>query len=124
MTAGFLSPYRVLDLSDERGLLAGRMLGQLGADVVQVEPPGGSSARAVGRFTDDLAPNNSLYWSAYASAKRGLVCNPDTAEGRDLILQLAARADFLIESETPGVMAARGLGYTDLAKVNPRLIHV
>lgn len=124
MTAGFLSPYRVLDLSDARGLLAGRMLGQLGADVVQVEPPGGSSARRVGPFTDDPAPDNSLYWSAYASAKRGLVCDPDTAQGRDLILQLAATADFLIESETPGVMAERGLGYADLAKINPGLIHV
>ena len=46
VATGFLSPYRVLDLTDERGLLAGRMLGQLGADVVQVEPPGGSPAVA------------------------------------------------------------------------------
>ena len=124
MSTGYLSPYRVLDLSDARGLLAGRILGQLGADVVQVEPPGGSTARKVGPFTDDPTPDNSLYWSAYASAKRGLVCDPDTAQGRDLLLQLAARSDFLIETETPGVMAARGLGYADLAKVNPGLIHV
>src|SRR5439155_19623318 len=72
MTApGFLSPYKVLDLTDQRGLLAGRMLGQLGADVVQVEPPAGSSARRVGPFTEDAPPDNSLHWSAFASAKRG-----------------------------------------------------
>ncbi len=124
MQSGFLSPYRVLDLSDERGLLAGRMLGQLGADVVQVEPPGGSTARRVAPFTGDPAPNNSLYWSAYASAKRGLTCDLDARAGRELILRLAAQADFLIESEAPGVMARRGLGFADLAKVNPRLIHV
>jgi crotonobetainyl-CoA:carnitine CoA-transferase CaiB-like acyl-CoA transferase len=122
--AGFLSQQRVLDLTDERGLLAGRMLGQLGADVVQVEPPGGSCARRVGPFTDDPAPENSLYWSAYASAKRGLACDPDTVVGRELILRLAAKADFLIESEPPGVMSRRGLTFEHLAKVNPRLIQV
>jgi len=121
---GFLSPYRVLDLTNENGLLAGRMLGQLGADVVQAEPPGGSTARGVGPFTEDAAPNNSLYWSAFASAKRGITCDIETAEGRDLVRRLAAKADFLIESETPGVMAAHGLAYADLARINPGLIHV
>ena len=124
VASGFLSPYRVLDLSDGRGLLAGRMLGQLGGDVVQVEPPGGSPARGWGPFTGDAAPDNSLYWSAYASGKRGLSCDVETAAGRDLILRLADAADFLIESETPGVMANRGLAYADLAKVNPGLIYV
>ena len=124
MADGFLSPYRVLDLTDERGLLAGRILGQLGADVVQVEPVSGSSARAIGPFTSDPAPDNSLHWSAYASAKRGLACDLDLPADRDLFLRLVAEADFLIESETPGVMAARGLAFPDLAKVNPRLIHV
>jgi crotonobetainyl-CoA:carnitine CoA-transferase CaiB-like acyl-CoA transferase len=122
--AGFLSPYRVLDLTDHRGLLAGRMLGQLGADVVQVEPPGGSPARRVGPFTDAPAPDNSLYWSAYASAKRGLALDLGTPPGRDLLLRLAASADFLIESETPGVMAARGLGHGELIAANPALVHV
>ena len=124
MADGFLSPYRVLDLTDGRGLLAGRILGQLGADVVQVEPESGSSARSIGPFTSDLAPDNSLYWSAYASAKRGLACDLDSPAGQELLLRLAAEADFLIESETPGVMAARGLAFADLARVNPQLIHV
>ena len=59
-SAGFLSPYRVLDLTDHRGLLAGRLLAQLGADVIQVEPTGGSSARRVGPF-DDTAPDDLLW---------------------------------------------------------------
>ena len=93
MADGFLSPYRVLDLTDDRGLLAGRILGQLGADVVQVEPVSGSPARSIGPFTSDPAPDNSLYWSAYASAKRGLACDLDSPAGRNLVLRLAAESD-------------------------------
>jgi len=121
---GFLAPYRVLDLTDHRGLLAGRMLGQLGADVVQVEPPGGSPARAVGPFTADPAPDNSLYWSAYASAKRGVTCDLDAEAGQAVFLELVGKADFLFESEAPGALAKRGLGWERLCEANPRLIHV
>lgn len=123
--AGFLSPYRVVDLTDHRGLLAGRMLAQLGADVIQVEPPGGSPARRVGPF-DDSAPEDlrSMYWAAYASCKRGATCALDTEAGRALFLRLVAKADFLIESEPPGAMAARGLGHDTLREANPALVHV
>jgi crotonobetainyl-CoA:carnitine CoA-transferase CaiB-like acyl-CoA transferase len=124
-TRGFLSPYRVLDLTDQRGLLAGRMLGQLGADVIQIEPPTGSPARHVPPFATD-APDgaNSLYWSAYASCKRGITCDIDSEEGRALFLRLLASADFVIESADPGVMQRRRLGYDALSAVSPRIIHV
>jgi crotonobetainyl-CoA:carnitine CoA-transferase CaiB-like acyl-CoA transferase len=124
-TTGFLSPYRVLDLTDHRGLLAGCMLGKLGADVIQVEPPTGSSARRVGPFAPD-APRgqNSLYWSAYASHKRGITCDVDRDEGRALLLRLVGKADFLIESADPSVMRDRGLDYATLRSVNPGIIHV
>src|SRR5688572_8144371 len=60
---GLLGPYRVLDLTNERGLLCGQILGDLGADVVQVEPPGGSSARRIGPFYEDRPdPDRSLFW--------------------------------------------------------------
>jgi len=122
---GFLHPYRVLDLTDARGLLAGCMLGKLGADVIQVEQPGGSPARRVGPFaTDAPAGENSLYWSAYSSFKRGITCDIDSATGRDLLLRLVEKADFLIESADPGVMSQRGLSYEALRRVNPALIHV
>src|SRR5712691_9659195 len=103
-----LSNYRVLDLTDERGLLAGAILADLGADVIQVEPPEGSSARRVGPFADD---GESLYWTAYAANKRGVTCDLDGREGRELALALCAGADFVFESETPGTMARRGLAY-------------
>ena len=63
-----LAPYRVLDLTDEQGLLAGKILADLGADVVQIEPPGGNPARNIGPFYgDDPRPEKSLFWWAYAA---------------------------------------------------------
>jgi crotonobetainyl-CoA:carnitine CoA-transferase CaiB-like acyl-CoA transferase len=120
-----LSPYRVLDLTNERGQLCGRILADLGADVVQIEPPGGSAVRRRGPFADDVPhPDRSLAWWAANRDKRGVTLDLDSARGQALLRRLAARADFLIESETPGVMAARGLAYEDLAAVNPRLVYV
>jgi len=122
---GFLAPYRVLDLTDHRGLLAGCMLGKLGADVIQVEPPGGSAARRVGPFAADAPEGeNSLYWSAYSSNKRGITCDITQAAGRELLLGLLERADFLIESADVGVMRAHGLDYAAMSAVNPGIIHV
>ena len=119
-----LSPYRVLDLSDERGLLAGQILADLGADVVGVEPPQGSTARTVPPFAgDEEGPERSLYWWAYARNRRGITCNLDHPDGAALIRRLAEGADFLIESDKPGDMARRGLGYEQLREVNPNLIY-
>ncbi len=120
-----LSPYRVLDLTNERGLLCGQILADLGADVVQVEPPGGSRARRLGPFVDDVPhPDRSLRWWAGCRNKRGITLDLDRPEGRTLFARLLERADFVIESETPGVQAARGLAYADLAAINPRLVYV
>ena len=120
-----LGPYRVLDLTNERGLLCGQMLGDLGADVVQVEPPGGSRARRLGPFVDDVPhPDRSLHWWAFTRNKRGVTLDLEHEEGRAILRRLVERADFLIESETPGVQQARGLGYADLAALNPRLVYV
>ena len=80
---GMLSPYRVLDLTDERGLLCGKILADLGADVIQVEPPTGSSARRIGPFyQDEVHPERSLFWWAYASNKRSITLNLTTADGQ------------------------------------------
>ena len=92
-----LSPYRVIDLTDERGVLAGQMLADLGADVIQVEPPGGSSGRGVAPFFAEH-PEESIYWAAYTRGKRGVTCNLEDSNGRDLLFRLLETADFLIES--------------------------
>jgi crotonobetainyl-CoA:carnitine CoA-transferase CaiB-like acyl-CoA transferase len=120
-----LTPYRVLDLTTERGLLCGQMLADLGADVIKVEPPGGSPARNIGPFYKDVPhPDRSLYWWAYNRNKRAITLDLERDAGRDLLRRMVQRADFLIESHNPGDLAQHNLGFRDLAKINPALIYV
>ncbi len=120
---GLLAPYRILDLTDRTGWLCGRILGDLGADVVKVEPPGGDPGRRLGGFyKDDPDPAKNLAWFAYNASKRGVTLSLETASGRELLRRLAQRADFLIESYPPGFLEARTLGHRALRELNPRLI--
>ncbi len=117
--AGFLAPYRVLDLSDHRGQIAGRTFAQLGADVVQVEPPGGSNGRRIGPFDDG---GRSMYWAAYAAGKRS-ICLDDADPGdRRALLALVAAADFIVESRGPAEPAR--LSPAEIAAANPWAIHL
>ena len=120
-----LSSYRVLDLSDERGQLAGQMLADLGAEVILVEPLGGSRSRDIGPFVDghEGDPEHSLWFWSYNRAKRSITIDLDTAEGQEQLRGLARGADVLIESDSPGVMAERGLGPDDLVAENPSLVY-
>ncbi|MEZ5263444.1 MAG: CoA transferase, partial [Acidimicrobiales bacterium] len=118
-------PYRVLDLTDERGQLCGKLLADLGAEVVLVEPPGGSSSRRVGPFAGDVpAADRSLFHWHVNRGKRSIELDLRGPEGRGRLLELAAEADLLIESFDPGVMDAMGLGRDVLAHANPALVHV
>ena len=120
-----LAPYRVLDLTDERGLLAGKILADLGADVVQIEPPGGNPARNIGPFYgDDPQPEKSLFWWAYAANKRSITLDLEQKDGQALLKKMVAEADFLVESFTPGYLDTLGLGYDLLAEINPKLVMV
>ncbi len=120
-----LSPYRVLDLTTERGLLCGQILADLGADVIKIEPPGGSSARKLGPFYQDQEDaENSLYWWAYNRNKRGVTLDVTRSEGQHLLRRMAKGAKFLIESDNPGTLAQYGLSYAELAADNPGLIYV
>ncbi len=120
-----LSPYRVLDLTDERGLLCGKILADLGADVIQVEPPGGSTARNIGPFyKDEVQPEKSLFWWAYTANKRAITLNLHTADGRELLKRLVKDAHFLIESYPPDYLDGLGLGHKHLASINPALVMV
>lgn len=124
-TPRMLSPYRVIDLSDGRGLLCGQILADLGAAVIRIEPPGGASARRLGPFAGDVAdPEGSLFWWAYARNTRSAVLDLDTAGGQAALRRLAASADFLIESAGPDVMARRGLDAAALLAEHPALIYV
>ena len=120
-----LSPYRVLDLSDERGHLCGYMLGALGAEVIAVEPPGGSRARRLGPFVEDIDDiERSLTHFAYNRGKKSVVVDLETNAGRDALRQLLARSDVLIESARPGRMAELGFGHAQLQAEFPQLVQV
>jgi crotonobetainyl-CoA:carnitine CoA-transferase CaiB-like acyl-CoA transferase len=120
-----LSPYTVLDLTDDRGELASMILGDLGADVIKIEPPEGSSSRRIGPFIEG-APEaeRSLHYFAYNRNKRGVTLDLHTEEGSSALRSLVQRADFLFESAPPGAMAKLGLDFDALLQVNPLLVYV
>lgn len=119
-----LSPYRILDLTTENGYLCGRILGDLGGDVIKIEPqPPGDPGRRFGPFyRDDPDPQKSLPWWVYNTNKRSITLALESADGQALFRQLALAADFVVESLAPGYLEGLGLGYAELAKLNPRLV--
>ena len=120
-----LSPYTVLDLTDHRGELAGMILGDLGADVIKIEPPEGSSSRKMEPFLEDAPePENSLHYFAFNRNKRGITLDLAGEAGRRALVDLAGKADFVIESARPGEMSGLGLGFERLRQANPKIVYV
>jgi crotonobetainyl-CoA:carnitine CoA-transferase CaiB-like acyl-CoA transferase len=117
-----LPPYRILDLTEGGCLLGGRLLADLGADVIKIEPPGGSPSRRGPYYQDIADPEKSLFWWAYNAGKRGITLDITRAEGRELFKRLARAADAILESFEPGYLGGLGLGYADLARVRPDII--
>lgn len=117
-----LEHLRVLDLTDERGLLCGRLLADLGADVVQVEPLGGSTARSAPPVATDGA-RPSLYWETFAANKRGVALDLDDQAGLAVLRELAAAADVLVTSLPAAWLRERGLDPDALRAASPRLVY-
>jgi crotonobetainyl-CoA:carnitine CoA-transferase CaiB-like acyl-CoA transferase len=120
-----LSPYRALDLTDDGALLCGQILGDLGADVIVVEPPEGARARAIGPFRHgERHPDRSLNWWSLNRNKRSITLDLQSEAGRERIRELVRGADFLLESYTPGYLDGLGLAYRELSAINPALVMV
>jgi benzylsuccinate CoA-transferase BbsE subunit len=118
-----LEPYRVLDLTQAIGWTCGKLLADLGADVIKIEPPGGDPGRRFGPFyQDDPHPERSLPWLAAHTNKRSITLSLDSADGEALWLALVGNADFVVESFPPGFMDQRGIGFQQASARNPRLI--
>lgn len=118
-----LGAFRVLDLTDEKGLFCGKILGDLGADVIKIERPGGDAVRNTGPYyQDEPDPEKSLYWFYTNLNKRSVTLDLEKDEGREIFRRLVRTADFVIESFDPGYLTGLGLGYEDLEKINPRII--
>ena len=118
-----LSAYRVLDLTDAKGFLCARILGDMGADVIKIEPPGGDPDRSIGPFYNDRPHRDrSLSYWAYNTNKRSMTLDLENASGRRTFLRMARAADFVIESKPVGYLKSLGLDYRRLAEVNPSLV--
>jgi crotonobetainyl-CoA:carnitine CoA-transferase CaiB-like acyl-CoA transferase len=118
-----LNHLRVLDLTDEKGFLCGKILADLGADVIKIERPGGDPSRRIGGFWGGIPhPERSLYWFAYNSNKRGITLNIETTDGRAIFKRLVQTSDFILESFAPGYLGSLGLGYADLSLINHGII--
>jgi crotonobetainyl-CoA:carnitine CoA-transferase CaiB-like acyl-CoA transferase len=120
-----LGDIRVLDLADEKGMLCGKILAALGADVIKVERPGGDPARRLSPFYHDVPdPEKSLYWWAFNTDKRSITLDIEKPGGQKVLKRLVETADFVIESFPPGYMDKLGLGYPNLSEVNRQIILV
>jgi len=120
---GMLSDYRVLDLADDKGVYCAKVLAELGADVIKIEPPGGDPSRNIGPFYKDIPdPEKSLCWWAYNTSKRGITLSIETADGQDIFMRLVKTADVVVESFPPGYMDSLGLGYSALSETDPGII--
>jgi crotonobetainyl-CoA:carnitine CoA-transferase CaiB-like acyl-CoA transferase len=135
--AGALHGFRVIELAGPLGEWCGRLLANMGADVIKVEPPGGAATRRWGPFAENGAGratdtpnlgeasdvlNRSLYFWHTNTSKRGVTLDIERDEGRALLRRLIAGADVFLETLPPGEATAHGLDYGTLAAEHPRLV--
>ncbi len=114
-SASALDDVRVLDLGGEMGAYCAKLLADLGADVIKIEPPGGDAARCVAPFYhDEPGPEQSLYFLNLNTSKRGIVVDLETEGGRAALRRLVPSADIVVESFPPGYLDRLGLGYESL----------
>ena len=119
-----LNGYRVLDLSGPMGVYCGKLMADMGADVIKVEPPGGDPMREIGPYVDGKpGPGRSLYWLHFNTNKRSVTLDIGAAEGAAALRDLALTSDVLLETGWPGYMDSLGLGYKSLAAVAPGLVY-
>src|SRR4051794_17506421 len=122
-SSGALTGLRVIELADEQAEYCGLLLAGLGADVVKVEPPGGSPTRRIGPFYEDVAgPERSLFFWQYNRSKRSIVLALDDGPDRAALSALLEQADVLVDSTPRGRLAELGLAPSDLRERNPGLI--
>ncbi len=118
-----LAGRRVLELADEKGVYCGKLLADMGADVIKIERPGGDATRDIPPFWGDQRhPERSLFFLYTNTSKRGVTLDVSSVEGQGLFRQLAKTADMVLETFPPGFLEGLGLGFRDLREVNPRLV--
>jgi crotonobetainyl-CoA:carnitine CoA-transferase CaiB-like acyl-CoA transferase len=118
--AGALDGIRVVDLSRYiAGPYCAMLLGDMGADVVKVEPPGrGENSRGFGPFVE----GESLYTMVFNRNKRSLTLDLRSEQGRDVLRSMLRKADVLVENFVPGTLEKMGFDWDTLKELNPRLV--
>src|SRR5262245_46343035 len=119
----FLKGHRALDLTDLSGQLCGRVLADLGMEVIKIEPPGGDPVRRLAPFVK--LSNGSELSTSFAhlnAGKASKVLDLDKEADREVFRELVKTADFVLESFQPGEWEAKGLGYKALAAINPGIV--
>lgn len=125
MKDNLLADYLVLDLCNDKGLLCGKILADLGADVLIIENPEGNPARTQPPFYKDIPhTERSLSWFYFCSNKRGITLDIAREDGKEIFKTLVRKASFVVESFHAGYMDEIGLGYTMLSQINPSLIMI
>jgi benzylsuccinate CoA-transferase BbsE subunit len=122
MSDGALAGIRVVEMGGGLTNYCGKLLAELGADVILVEPPAGSELRTEPPFADDDPDAGSLPFFYRNTSKRSVVVDVDRPEGQEIVRRLAAGADLVLEDRSPGYLAARGLAARDLIAANPSLV--
>lgn len=120
---GPLRGLRVLDLSTRWGMYTSKLLADLGADVIKIEPPSGSEQRFIGPFVPGLGTEGSVFFWYHNLNKRSITANLETNDGVRAVRDLAETADVLIEGYPVGHLEGLGLGYDDLRAINSGLIY-
>jgi crotonobetainyl-CoA:carnitine CoA-transferase CaiB-like acyl-CoA transferase len=121
--SGPLSRYRVLDLGGRPALHCTKLLADMGADVIKIEPPAGEESRRMPPFKDDMPHREtSLYFLHFNTNKRSITLDVASTDGRAIFLALARQADVVVETYPPAEADRLGLSYTELSTVNPRLV--
>jgi formyl-CoA transferase len=122
-SAGPLDGMRVIELGALlAGPFAGRLLADLGAEVIKVEPP--DRPDPMRNWGQATYRGRSLWWPIVSRNKRCVTLNLRTEEGQELLLELAKRSDAVVENFRPGTLERWGLGYDRLSEVNPAIVLV
>jgi crotonobetainyl-CoA:carnitine CoA-transferase CaiB-like acyl-CoA transferase len=120
--AAFLNGFRALDLTGLSGQLCGRVLADLGMEVIKIEPPGGDPVRHLPPFITADGRRLSAVFAHLNAGKRSTVLDLDQESDRAAFKTLVQSADVVLESFGPGELNAKGIGYQDLAAVNPGIV--
>jgi crotonobetainyl-CoA:carnitine CoA-transferase CaiB-like acyl-CoA transferase len=123
--AGALEGIRIVEFADEAGSYCGRLLADLGAEVIKVEPPGGGLERHTPPFVSGVepGPDTSIAFWVHNTSKKSVVLDLETGEGQALARELALSADIVLEDNPPGWMGLHGLDYATLHAAKPPLVY-